>query len=184
MKIFGLIGYPLSHSFSKGYFAEKFSKEGLQDSSYQNFELEHIDLFPKLLSENDISGLNVTIPYKEQVIAFLDDLHPTAKEIGAVNTIRVKNEKLTGFNTDVIGFVNSLIPMLDGADHDQINALKWINSHISSFLMVPFRSASIFLNSAANASGVSCRVPGVRVILSATRRAMFSRALLRTSRTL
>ena len=109
MNKYGLIGYPLGHSFSKKYFSEKFKIEGIVDSIYELHELETINEFPKLLEFNQkLVGLNVTIPYKQDVIPFLDELDSTAKEIGAVNTIKFSNGKLIGYNTDVIGFQNSL----------------------------------------------------------------------------
>jgi len=112
MARFGLIGKSLGHSFSKSYFKEKFQKE-TSGHSYENFELASIAEFPKLLAQNpDLKGLNVTIPYKESVIPFLDELDPVAAEIGAVNTISIFNRKTKGFNTDVIGFKNSLKPFL------------------------------------------------------------------------
>jgi shikimate dehydrogenase len=108
MKRYGLIGKPLTHSFSKRYFTEKFEREHI-DSQYELFELADIQEFPALLSQNpDLNGLNVTIPYKSEVIPFLDELSPAAREIGAVNTIKFDGEKLIGFNTDVIGFRDSL----------------------------------------------------------------------------
>jgi len=107
--LYGLIGYQLNYSFSKKYFAEKFEKEKIQDSHYDNFALENIDEFPALLKANpNLAGLNVTIPYKEKVISFLDKLAPAAEEIGAVNTIKFEDGKLIGYNTDVIGFETSL----------------------------------------------------------------------------
>lgn len=113
MKTYGLIGYPLSHSFSKGYFAEKFKKEGIADCRYENFPIADIAAFPTLFhQEEDLCGLNVTIPYKEVVIPFLDDLSDAAKNIGAVNCIRLEDGKKIGYNTDVIGFSNSLKPLL------------------------------------------------------------------------
>lgn len=112
MARFGLIGKSLRHSFSKGYFREKFKREG-SDHSYENFELESITDFPNLLSQNpDIKGLNVTIPYKESIIPYLDHLDPVAREIGAVNTVLISEGRTKGFNTDVIGFKNSLKPFL------------------------------------------------------------------------
>jgi shikimate dehydrogenase len=111
---FGLIGFPLSHSFSEGYFSEKFAREHTADQyRYDTFPLERIELFPQLLREYpDLKGINVTIPYKEKVIPFLDELSPAAKAIGAVNTILNENGKLKGFNTDVIGFQDSLTAFL------------------------------------------------------------------------
>lgn len=113
MKLYGLIGYPLSHSFSKGFFTEKFEKENIPGCSYENYPLPAITDFPRLLAENpDLQGLNVTIPYKEAVIPYLDDMSEAAAHIGAVNCIRFRAGKKTGFNTDVIGFSKSLQPLL------------------------------------------------------------------------
>lgn len=116
MKKYGLLGYPLTHSFSKRYFTEKFEKENIE-STYQNFEIDNIDKFPEIVKNNpEIIGLNVTIPYKEQVIPYLDELNDSAKEIGAVNTIKISSTylgvHLKGFNTDTFGFETSLRPLL------------------------------------------------------------------------
>jgi shikimate dehydrogenase len=108
MREFGLIGYPLSHSFSRRYFTEKFSKEGI-DASYENFPLENIGELPSLIETHPaLEGLNVTIPHKQSVIASLDSMSDVVKEIGACNCIRIRNAKREGFNTDVIGFETSL----------------------------------------------------------------------------
>lgn len=113
MRLFGLIGFPLSHSFSKGFFAEKFEKEGIEECSYENFPIPDIEQFPRLWKEHpQLEGLNVTIPYKQAVIPFLDDFSEAAKVIGAVNCIRLRNNKLKGHNTDVTGFRRSLEPLL------------------------------------------------------------------------
>lgn len=117
MRIFGLIGYPLSHSFSSGFFAKKFSNENITDALYQNFPLTSINLLPDLIkSHPDLVGLNVTIPYKQQVIPYLSVLDETAKNVGAVNTIHIEKSNdaisLMGFNTDVYGFEESLKPQL------------------------------------------------------------------------
>lgn len=113
MKVFGLIGYPLSHSFSKGFFAEKFRKEGINDAIYENFPLEDISRFPALLEQQpDLRGLNVTIPYKEAVLPWLDELSPAAEQIRAVNCIQFHEGIRIGFNTDVMGFKRSLQPLL------------------------------------------------------------------------
>lgn len=117
MRIFGLIGYPLSHSFSKGYFTSKFEKENIADCQYENFPIESIELLPSILENNpEINGLNVTIPYKEKVIPYLNEISPEAQEIGAVNTISITREGtktyLKGYNTDVYGFMESLKPLL------------------------------------------------------------------------
>lgn len=113
MRKFGLLGKNISYSFSRGYFTEKFSKEGIS-ATYENFDLQDISRFPEVLKTNsELKGLNVTIPYKEEIIPFLDALDPVASQIGAVNTIRIeKSGKLTGFNTDHFGFAEALRPYL------------------------------------------------------------------------
>lgn len=110
---FGLIGRNISYSFSRKYFTDKFSREDIS-AKYENFDLQDITEFHKVIRDNpDLRGLNVTIPYKEEIISFLDALDPIASEIGAVNTIRIeKNGKLTGFNTDYFGFAEALRPHL------------------------------------------------------------------------
>ena len=113
MRTFGLIGKTLSHSFSEGYFNKKFLKEDINDAKYINFELNNISELTDLISKMKFSGLNVTIPYKESVIPFLDELTPQAKAIGAVNTIQFKDNKLIGHNTDTIGFSQSIYPLLN-----------------------------------------------------------------------
>lgn len=117
MKKFGLIGFPLGHSFSRNYFNKKFANEHI-DAEYVNFEIPTIqDLKHVIDDEPEIHGLNVTIPYKQQVIPYLDNLDPAAKEIGAVNVIKFIREpqkelKLVGYNSDVIGFIQSIQPLL------------------------------------------------------------------------
>lgn len=114
MKTFGLIGKSLSHSFSSSYFNEKFFKEENTNTKYLNFELNDISEFPQLIKKQNLSGLNVTLPYKESIIPFLDELSENAKSIGAVNTIQIANGKLIGHNTDIIGFKQSITPLLAG----------------------------------------------------------------------
>ena len=112
--IYGLIGYPLGHSFSQSFFNDKFQSEGI-DAEYRNFEIENIEDFPQIIN-GDIKGLNVTIPYKEQIIPFLNHIDKTAEAIGAVNVIKIDRHAdtliLTGYNSDVIGFTDSLKPLL------------------------------------------------------------------------
>ncbi len=110
MKQYGLIGYPLTHSFSEKYFQRKFQDEEIEDCSYQNFELKSITDFPALIKTYpELRGLNVTIPYKEDVIRYLDELDPTASKVGAVNVIRIYPDgKKKGFNSDYYGFRYSL----------------------------------------------------------------------------
>lgn len=113
MKKFGLIGLPLSHSFSKKYFEEKFHREQKTDCSYDLFELKTIEEFPALLKSNpELVGLNVTIPYKESVMPYLDSIDIEAEEIGAVNCIRIVNGKTKGWNTDIIGLIRPLLELL------------------------------------------------------------------------
>lgn len=111
---FGLIGKNISYSFSKKYFTDKFEKEEFTDCSYENFDLQTIAQFPKLIRENPtLRGMNVTIPYKEKIIPFLDKLNKKTTKIGAVNCIKItKNGKLKGYNTDYYGFKKSLEPLL------------------------------------------------------------------------
>lgn len=117
MDKYGLIGYPLGHSFSISYFNQKFADENI-DASYENFEIPTVDALPEIIATNpELRGLNVTIPYKEKVITYLDSLSPEARAIGAVNVIKVSrrgNEiMLKGYNSDVIGFTKSIEPMLE-----------------------------------------------------------------------
>ncbi len=116
MQKYGLIGYPLKHSFSSGYFNEKFASEGI-DAEYVNFEIPEIKDFMQVIEENpNLKGLNVTIPYKEKVISYLDELDKDTAAIGAVNVIKIIREKgkvkLVGYNSDIIGFTQSIEPLL------------------------------------------------------------------------
>ncbi len=116
MRKFGLIGYPLSHSFSKKYFTKKFAAEGIRDASYENYPLRDIrELSDLVKTEKDLAGINVTIPYKEKVIPYLDEIAGAAKAVQAVNTIYIRRGeriRLTGYNTDVWGFESTLKPFL------------------------------------------------------------------------
>lgn len=116
METYGLVGHPLGHSFSKDFFNQKFQAEGI-DAQYVNFDIPTIELLNEILTNQPINGLNVTIPYKEKVIPFLDELSEEAKAIGAVNVIKVyqQNDRiyLKGFNSDVIGFSQSIQPLLN-----------------------------------------------------------------------
>jgi shikimate dehydrogenase len=117
MDKYGLIGYPLGHSFSINYFNQKFADEGI-NAKYLNFEIPTIDALAEVLDSNpELKGLNVTIPYKQKVMDFLDQISPEARAIGAVNVIRVTHVgndiQLKGFNSDVIGFTQSIEPMLE-----------------------------------------------------------------------
>ncbi|WP_088323246.1 shikimate dehydrogenase family protein [Polaribacter tangerinus] len=113
-KTFGLLGKNISYSFSRGYFTEKFLKLNLTNHNYVNFDLQTIEDFPSILKSTPfLGGINVTIPYKEAVLPYLEMLDDTAKDIGAVNTIKiVKNGQLKGYNSDVVGFTKSIIPLI------------------------------------------------------------------------
>lgn len=116
MKLYGLIGYPLGHSFSQNFFNEKFASERI-DARYMNFEIPNIGYLAKVLSEkNELKGFNVTIPYKQQIIPMLNELDPVAKTIGAVNVVKVMQRRgrvwLKGFNTDAPAFEDSIRPLL------------------------------------------------------------------------
>ena len=117
-KIYGLIGKNIDYSFSKNFFSKKFKNENI-NSKYLNFDIQNISEFKSVISDKNISGLNVTIPYKEDIIKYIDKISSDAKSIGAVNTIKISNEKLTGFNTDHIGFSKSI---------EKINGFKNIES--------------------------------------------------------
>jgi shikimate dehydrogenase len=113
MRLFGLIGYPLSHSFSQKYFEEKFKREGITDCGYELFSLKSMDDLKEILKENaNLEGINVTIPYKQQVLPYLYSLSGILREIKACNCIKIIEGKLFGYNTDVIGFEKSLLPLL------------------------------------------------------------------------
>jgi shikimate dehydrogenase len=116
MMRFGLVGKFLGHSYSRDHFVRKFRKLGL-DAEYRNYELSDIGEITELLKDREIRGLNVTVPYKESVMPFLDEVDPVAKEVGAVNTIVIRNGKSRGYNTDVIGFELSLKPFLEHGMH-------------------------------------------------------------------
>lgn len=117
MRKFGLIGFPLTHSFSRKYFTDLFSAEGIQ-ASYENFPLEKIEDIIPLVKDPSLEGINVTIPFKEAVLSYLDDLSDAVKEIGACNCIHIQDVKKIGYNTDVIGFERTLERKLK-ASHQQ-----------------------------------------------------------------
>ena len=136
MKKFGLIGKNISYSFSRKFFQEKFNQLQI-DATYENFDLQHIEELKLVLQKNKgLNGLNVTIPYKESILPFLDELSPEAQQIQAVNTIKISNNQLVGYNTDAFGFMKSLFPILEkqhthalilgtgGASKAVANALK------------------------------------------------------------
>ena len=113
MKRYGLIGYPLTHSLSQQYFTDKFSQEGIDDCIYERFSIPSIDDLHTILdTHKDLCGFNITIPYKKEVLAFLTERSKAVEEVGACNCVKIEGQNLIGYNTDVIGFENSLIPFL------------------------------------------------------------------------
>ncbi len=121
MKSYGLLGYPLGHSFSKKFFEHKFKQEKLRNVFFQLLEVEYINEFSKILEQNpSLEGFAVTIPHKQNIIALLDSVSEEASRIGAVNCVRIKQGKLIGYNTDIIGFEKTFIPLLK---QEQNNAL-------------------------------------------------------------
>ena len=145
MRKFGLIGYPLGHSFSKKYFTEKFVCEGIQGCQFELYPIESISEFPQLLDrESSLEGLSVTIPYKEQVIPFLDALDPACAQIGAVNCIRIRDGIKTGFNTDYLGFKQSL--------------QSWLGTEIPNALVLGTGGASKAVQQALQDLEVSYRI--------------------------
>jgi shikimate dehydrogenase len=142
---FGLIGYPLGHSFSKKYFTEKFVREGIQGCQFELYPIESISEFSQLMDrEASLEGLSVTIPYKEQVIPYLDALDPACAQIGAVNCIRIRDGKKIGFNTDYLGFKQSL--------------QSWLGTEIPNALVLGTGGASKAVQQALRDLGTSYRI--------------------------
>ena len=161
MRKFGLIGYPLGHSFSKGYFLKKFQKENITDCTYDNYSIEKIERLDLVIKQNpELIGLNVTIPYKQQVINFLNELDDEAALIGAVNLIKIDRSKekpiLKGYNTDVYGFEESIKKVLKyhhkkalilgtgGASKAVAFVLEKLNIHFSYVSRNPKHTNTIF----------------------------------------
>ena len=113
MKNYGLIGKSLKHSFSETYFNKKFKKLNLKDYQYNNYEIKNVAAVKELIIKNNLIGLNVTIPFKEKIIKILDKLDKLAEITNSVNTIKLEKNKLIGYNTDIIGFEKSIIPIID-----------------------------------------------------------------------
>jgi shikimate dehydrogenase len=151
MRKFGLIGYPLVHSFSRQYFAEKFAREGITDSGYENYPLEDIEMLPGLVSNiPNLCGLNVTIPHKTNVLRFLDQMDCDARTAGAVNVIKISSRDdrpgLRGFNTDIYGFRESLLPYLKESHYSALilgtGGSSLAVKYVLTALGISFRSVS------------------------------------------
>lgn len=122
-ELYGLIGYPISHSFSKQYFEKKFKAENISGCSYQLFELMQIQQIEELIqSKAELKGLNVTIPFKETIIPYLDSMDESAEKVGAVNVIKIEGGKLIGYNSDIYGFHNSLLKLLP-SDFSEVSGI-------------------------------------------------------------
>lgn len=140
---FGVIGYPLGHSFSPDYFAKKFKRENLIHCTYKAFPVKDINQLLQLISDHHLSGVNVTIPYKEKVLPLLHETDDTAKRVGAVNCIRVTEGRLYGFNTDVWGFTQSILPLLAEVEKEHPKALVLGTGGASKAVMESFRLLNI-----------------------------------------
>ena len=120
MRHYGVIGFPLEHSFSPDYFNKKFEQQNISDADYAAFPLRSINDLKKIIEEKKLQGFNVTIPYKEKIISNLDSLENESKEIGAVNCVKIENGKLVGYNTDALGFEISLNELLTGSHNNAL----------------------------------------------------------------
>ncbi|OFY65115.1 MAG: shikimate dehydrogenase [Bacteroidetes bacterium RBG_13_43_22] len=158
MRKFGLIGYPLDHSFSAKYFSDKFAREGIIDSLYENFPLETLNRFPELISANpELCGLNVTIPYKTEIIQYLDDTESAIKEIGAVNVLKIRRSgnkvRISGFNSDVTGIKESIIPYVKTGT---TNALVLGTGGSSKAVAYTLKKAGIFFTFVSRTKKKDC----------------------------
>ncbi|SMD04655.1 shikimate dehydrogenase family protein [Pedobacter nyackensis] len=154
MRKFGLIGYPLSHSFSKKFFTEKFRDEQIANCEYELYPIPEIGAFPGLLTDQDLCGINVTIPYKVQVLPFLDEMDEASTAIGAVNCISITRNSagqwLKGYNTDAYGFEESLKPLLEPHHHKALvfgdggaaKAVKYVLNKLNIAFLVVTRKPS------------------------------------------
>ena len=139
MKRYGLVGRELGHSFSKEFFNKKFKQLDLKNYYYENYELENLSGLKELINKNNLSGINITTPYKEKILNHLDIIDNTAKKIGSVNTIKIYNNKLVGFNTDIIGFEKSIL----FAIKNRKNALILGNGGASKAVQYVFKKNNI-----------------------------------------
>jgi len=161
MRTFGLIGFPLSHSFSQKYFTEKFLREKISDCEFRNFSIENIKELPNLIQKNpSLCGLSVTLPHKQNVMRFLDALDSYAWQIGAVNCIKVSQNKgskgsLTGFNTDVFGFEKSLHPLLKSHHTDALILGTGGASKAIAFILDKYKINFMYVSRLGNKKNIS-----------------------------
>ena len=154
MRKFGLIGFPLSHSFSPAYFANKFATEGIFNCSYESYPIEDIQLFTSLIHGNpELEGLNVTIPYKKSIIPFLNKCSDAVTKIAACNCIKIKNSQLTGHNTDVIGFEKSLAEKLTSSHKNALVLGTGGSAAAVQFVLEKLGIKFINVSRTANSSG-------------------------------
>lgn len=140
MKKFGLIGSPVEHSFSPQYFKKKFANQGINDVSYTAYALPKIDQLPELIAKEKLAGFNVTLPHKQAIIPFLQECSTEAIQMNAANVVKIKDGKLIGYNTDIIGFTNSLCPLLPGGN---LKALVLGNGGSSKMVQFTLRKLGI-----------------------------------------
>ena len=156
MKKFGLIGTPLTHSFSQGYFKNKFKEENILNSEYKNYEIDKVSYIRNLIKkEKNICGLNVTIPYKEQVIPYLDNTESVAKEIGSVNVINKESKKLIGYNTDYVAFMYSLKLWLPHLEFSSIVLGTGGSSKAIKYALKELNIPSLFVSRKPTSSEIS-----------------------------
>ncbi len=155
MKTFGIIGFPLTHSFSKQYFTEKIEREGIEDAVYNTFPLSSIETFPALLKDNPLlKGLSVTIPYKEQVLKYVNHLSDEVVQIGATNCLKISHNGLTAYNTDIIGFEESFVERLKPENRKALvlgtggasKAVQYVLKKLGIDFLVVSRSENNFKN--------------------------------------
>ena len=156
MKKFGLIGTPLTHSFSQGYYKNKLKEENILNSEYKNYEIDKVSYIRNLIKkEKNICGLNVTIPYKEQVIPYLDNTESVAKEIGSVNVINKESKKLIGYNTDYVAFMYSLKLWLPHLEFSSIVLGTGGSSKAIKYALKELNIPSLFVSRKPTSSEIS-----------------------------
>ena len=152
---YGLIGYPLTHTFSPSYFAQKFAHLGIA-AQYDVFPITHISEFPDLLKQHtDLKGLNVTIPYKELLLPYLDEVDAVAQQIGAVNCVHLQNGRTKGYNTDVIGFEQSLLPLLQPYMKNALILGTGVAAKAVAYVLRKLDIEYTFVSRKANATGIT-----------------------------
>jgi len=167
MRYFGLLGYPLSHSFSQKYFTDKFLASGITDCVYENFSVQEITTFKTILANQPaLEGFNITIPYKREVLAFLDSETDSVQKMGACNCVKITHGKLVGYNTDIVGFKHSVLPFLKPYHQKAIilgtggasSAVEYVLNELS----IPYQ----FVSRVATATAISYESLGAEMLAS------------------